>query len=124
MKKIIAGVLAFAPLAAFAQSTIRDVNSLTGTLTSIGNVVIQILIAFAVVYIIFNVIRYIMSANDPAKRKEIGLGILYGIVGLFVILSIWGLVAILTNSFRTEITPPTQQFPQIPPTSNVNTRGN
>ncbi|MEK7610081.1 MAG: pilin [Patescibacteria group bacterium] len=115
MKKIIT-ILAFLPSVVSAQ-VISDVNSLTRTLTSLGNTVIQILIAFAVIWIIFNVVRYIMAGAE--KRKEFGMSILYGIVGLFIILSIWGLVAILTNSFRTQTTPPTQQFPQIPPPSAV-----
>lgn len=127
MKKTLAFIVAFLPSLALAQTApIRDVNTLTGTLTSIGNVVIQLLIAFAVIYIIFNVVRYIMSSNDPAKRKEIGAGILYGIVGLFVILSIWGLVAILTGSFGfgANSRPPTEQFPRIQPVTPVTNNGN
>lgn len=123
MKKKLAFIVASMPLLAFAAADIHDINSLTGTLTSIGNVVIQLLIAFAVIYIIFNVVRYIMSSNDPAKRKEIGAGILYGIVGLFVILSIWGLVAILTGSFNTQNRPPKEQFPVIEPTTPVTNLG-
>ena len=112
MKKIVAFVAVFAPALASAQA-ITDVNTLTYKLTNIGNTIIEILIAFAVLYIIFNVVRYIMSANDPAKRKEIGVGILWGIVGLFVILSIWGLVNILSNTFRTNTNAPTQSFPTL-----------
>jgi len=112
MKKIIALVAVFAPALASAQA-ITDVNSLTYKLTNIGNTVIQILIAFAVLYIILQVVRYIMAASDPAKRKEIGLGILWGIVGLFVILSIWGLVNILSNTFRTNTNAPTSSFPTL-----------
>lgn len=123
MKKIIALVISFSPSLALAQNAvIHDVNSLTGTLTSIGNVVIQLLIAFAVIYIIIRVVQFIME-SDSTKRSEIRASILYGILGLFVILSIWGLVAILTGSFRTVNNPPTNQFPQIPPTSEVNTQG-
>ena len=112
MKKIIATTLAFAPAMAFAQA-ITDVNSLTYKLTNLGNTAIQILIAFAVIYIIFQVIRYIIAAEDPEARGNIGKAILWGIVGLFVILSIWGLVRILTNTFRTDTTAPTSQYPQV-----------
>ncbi len=117
MKKIIALTLAFVPAFVSAQA-ITDVNSLTYKLTNIGNTIIQILIAFAVLYIIYNVVRYIMAAEDPEKRKTIGASILWGIVGLFVILSIWGLVNILSNTFRTNTTAPTQSFPTLsyPPT--------
>src|SRR6185369_5264186 len=93
---------------------ITDVNSLTNKFTNLGNTAIQILIAFAVIWIIYNVVRYlIMGGEDPEKRKAAGSAILWGIVGLFVILSIWGLVRILTNTFRTDTTAPVNQYPTI-----------
>jgi hypothetical protein len=110
MKKIIAAVAVLVPSLASAQA-ITDINTLTNKLTNIGNVIIEILIAFAVLYIIFNVVRYIMSDDEGRKAK--GMSILWGIVGLFVILSIWGLVNILSNTFRTNTNAPTQQFPQL-----------
>lgn len=112
MKKILTFLVVSLPAVVSAQA-ITDVNSLTYKLTNIGNVVIQILIAFAVIYIIFNVIKYIM-AKDSEARGPIGSAILWGIVGLFVILSIWGLVRILTNTFRTDTNAPVNQFPQNP----------
>ncbi len=112
MKKIISAAISLAPSLAFAQQ-INNVNDLTRTLTSIGNVVIEILIAFAIIYIIFNVIRFIMAADKPEDRNSIGKAILWGIVGLFVILSIWGLVRILTSTFRTDTNAPTNQYPRI-----------
>jgi heme/copper-type cytochrome/quinol oxidase subunit 4 len=113
MKKIIAVALLFAPAIASAQEAITDVNSLTSKLTAIGNTFIEILIAFAVLYIIFNVVRFIMKADNPEERSNIGKAILWGIVGLFVILSIWGLVNILSNTFRTNTNAPTQNFPTL-----------
>src|SRR3989344_9385463 len=101
MKKIIAFVLTFMPSLAFAQQ-LTDVNSIATKATNIGNLVIGLAISIAVLWIIINVVRYLIATNDPAKRKEGGMGILFGVVGLFVILSIWGLVAILRNSFRTQ----------------------
>ena len=112
MKKIIAATLAFIPSLAFAQA-ITDVNTLTYKLTNLGNVFIQILIAFAVIYIIFNVVRFITAEAGGDKRAGYQSGILWGIVGLFVILSIWGLVRILTNTFRTDTTAPVNQYPQV-----------
>ena len=112
MKKLIVSIVTLLPAIAFAQP-ITDINSLTYKLTNIGNTFIQILIAFAVIWIIYNVVRYIIKADSPEDRKPIGNAILWSIVGLFVILSIWGLVRILTNTFRTDTTAPTNQFPQV-----------
>ncbi len=113
MKKIIATLAVFLPAIASAQA-ITDVNSLTYKLTNIGNVVIEILIAFAVIWIIFNAVRFIMvGSGSPEERTALRTTILWGIVGLFVILSIWGLVRILTNTFRTDTNAPVNQYPQV-----------
>lgn len=113
MKKFIASLIALAPSVAFAQQ-ITDVNSLTFKLTNLSNTFLQILIGFAVIFIVWQVIRYIVKAEDPEARKTIGRGIIFGIVGLAIILSIWGLVRILTNTFKTDTTAPTSQYPQNP----------
>ena len=113
MKKIIAFVLATAPGLAMAQQ-ITDANSLTSKLTNIGNTFLTLLISFGVIWIIFNIVKYlIVGGDDPEKRKTAGSAILWGIVGLFVILSIWGLVKILSNTFRTDTNVPT--FPKVVP---------
>ncbi|MBP6858615.1 MAG: hypothetical protein KBC33_02170 [Candidatus Pacebacteria bacterium] len=119
MKKIIFALVPFLPSIASAQA-ITDVNTLTYKLTNLGNTFIQILIAFAVIWIILNVVRFIMSGDDADKRKGYQGGILWGIVGLFVILSIWGLVRILTNTFRTDTTAPVNQYPRVQYPDQVN----
>ncbi len=112
MKKIIASIAVLAPSVAFAAQPIVDANSLVSKFTSIGNTVIGVLIAFAVIYIIYQVVRFIMA--DGESRTEIRGNILWGIVGLAIILSIWGLVAILTNTFQTDTRAPIQDFPVNP----------
>lgn len=118
MKKLIASLATLLPVVAFAQP-ITDVNSLTFKLTNIGNTFIQILIAIAVIVIIFNVVRFIIKSDAPEERATIGKAILWSIVGLFVILSIWGLVRILTTTFRTDTTIPVNQIPKNPYPSQV-----
>jgi len=100
--KIGALVLALTPLAASAQalSSLNNVNQVATRFTSLLNTFTVILIALAVVWIIINVVRYLII-KGPEERKEGGLRILYGIIGLFVIISIWGLVSVLQNSFGT-----------------------
>ncbi len=118
MKKFIASVAVLAPSIAFAQQPITDANSLVFKLTSIGNTVIGLLIAFAVIWIIFNVVKFIMASGEG--RDEIRGNILWGIVGLAIILSIWGLVAILTNTFQTDTRTPIQDFPVNPNPPAIN----
>ena len=102
MKKLIALTLALAPLSTFAQSQIRNINDIFSTATSLGNTITVLLVSFAVIYIVYSVVRYLIATNDNEARKQAGWNILWGVVGLFVIVSLWGLVNILSNSFRTD----------------------
>lgn len=118
MKKILGILVASAPLVAFAQP-ISGFDSLVAKLTQMGNVFIQILIAFAVIWIIFNVVRFIISSEeDRAKYRS---SVLWGIVGLAVILSIWGLVRLLTNTFNTGPNVQDRPGPIIPPPPRTGT---
>ena len=120
MKKIIALIAIIAPATAFAQSgaltTITNVNDLSSRILGIGNTVTYILVAAAVIFIVWNIVRYLIGGSDPAAKSAAGYNILWGIVGLFVIVSIWGLVNILTNTFKT--TPTTQPIPNFSNNTN------
>lgn len=113
MKKIIASAIALAPLAALA-APLENINQVASRATQIGNLVIQLAIALAVVWIVVSVVRYLIigAANEDA-RKAARSSIVWGIVGLFVILSIWGIVFILTQSFSTRNITPTQEINKI-----------
>jgi hypothetical protein len=65
---------------------------------SLLNSFVVVLISLAVVWFIWNVFGYIRSANDEEKSKH-AAGMVWGIVGLAVIVSVWGLVALLQNTF-------------------------
>ena len=111
MKKIIASLVFVIPVVVSAQalSPITNVNNLTTRLLGMGNTFTYLLVALAVIYIVWNVVQYFI--NGEGDRKEPGMNILWGIVGLFVIVSIWGLVNILTNTFKT--TPTDQAIPNL-----------
>ncbi len=112
MKKVFSLSFNFFPALVFAQnlSEIRNINNLSTRLIGIGNLVIYFLTSLAVIYIIWNIVHYfIRPAGDD--RKEAGMNILWGIIGLFVIVSIWGLVNILVNTFYTNPNIPPDRFP-------------
>ncbi len=112
MKKLIAFILTSSPFIVSAQG-LNDINSVAAKATNIGNLVVQLAISLAVVWIIVNIVRYLIASNDPEKRKAGGFAILWGVVGLFAILSIWGLVYLLTNSFKTQNNVPTNDINRL-----------
>lgn len=96
MKKIISfgAVLASVPFFAFAA----DVESILTKFNQILGVIIPILITFAVVYFIWGVIQYTVSTDEEAKKGARGK-IIQGLIGLFVIISFWGIIRVVTNTF-------------------------
>jgi len=111
MKKIIALIALAAPSVAFAQALapITNVNQLATRAFSIGDLVTYGLVALAVIFIVWNVVMYVIKPPSSDDKKKAGGNILWGILGLFIIVSIWGLVNILTNSLST--TPTTKAIP-------------
>lgn len=98
MKKFGIAIASYAlPLMAGAQTV--DTGYIDSILTGIRNILnaaLPIIIAAAVVYFVYGIARYVMSGDEAAKEAAKGK-IIYGIIGLFVMVSVWGLVRILTN---------------------------
>lgn len=64
----------------------------------LGNVVIPFLISLALVMFIAGIVKYVANGDNEEKR-EAGRGLmLFGIIALFVMVSVWGLVKILYSS--------------------------
>jgi len=102
MKKIIILALVFLPTLIHAQSTDRlgDINDVAKKASNIGDLVIMLAISFAVLWIIVSIVRYLIAGDDGEARSKGGQAILFGVIGLFAILSIWGLVGILQGTFK------------------------
>ncbi len=99
MKKSIAFITAgasFLPMIAFAQSG-TQIFSILGIVQNILNFIVPMVITLGVIYFIYGVIGYV-SAADEEKRTESRNVMIYGIIGLFVIVSIWGLIRFLGSS--------------------------
>ncbi len=62
-----------------------------------------LLISFAVVAFFWGLTKYIASGADEEKRSEARNLITYGVVGLFVMISIWGLVYFVGDTLGIDI---------------------
>ena len=62
------------------------------------NTIIPILIVLGVVYFVWGVISYMIGADEEQKKKGRDK-IIYGIIGLVVIVGMWGLVTLVVKSF-------------------------
>lgn len=79
----------------------------------INNAVIPLIFAVAIVMFVWGVIQFfIINANEEAKRAQGKQFMIWGIIALAVMLSVWGLVGILGATFGVgtsilpKVTPP------------------
>ncbi|MEK7585031.1 MAG: hypothetical protein AAB455_00745 [Patescibacteria group bacterium] len=79
---------------------ITDFKSLISTTTTkVLNPLVGIIMTLALIYFFWGVVKYLQSTGDDTKRKE-GIGMMtYGVIALFVMVSLWGLVNVLKSTF-------------------------
>ena len=94
MKKIITIFALVTPVFAFANS----LGDVLGTISTNLNIIIPMLMSLGLVYFIWGVVEYVLSGNTE-KKEQGQQHMIWGIIGLAVIVSIWGLVGILRNQF-------------------------
>lgn len=64
--------------------------------------VIPLLITVALVAFMYGVIEYLINGEDENKRKEGRKFMLWGVISLFVMLGIFGILQVLGNTFGIE----------------------
>ncbi len=100
-KKIIflVSMLAVWVPAVVAAATSRNLDYEIGIIISYLNRVLELIMALSIVLFVWYVVKYFINSGAPDKRKEAGQYVMYALIGFFVILSFWGLVNILQNTF-------------------------
>lgn len=99
--------LSLSPVVTFAASEcttgkeIQEVTNLYILFCRLGQIfaaVIPVFISLAVVLFVWGVVMYVIASDEEAKKRGKDK-MIYGIIGLAVIIAMWGFVKILTNTF-------------------------
>lgn len=103
------------PFLAFAQiNNLTDVK--TVVLNIIDNIAVPIVFAMAFIVFIFGIFQYFIQGGHDEEKREAGKSLmLWGIIGFFIMISVWGLVHILLNTFQLNRTAP--EYPVAPVTT-------
>lgn len=92
----------------------KTIPELLGKLNAVLSGVTPFVFALATFMILVGVVNYVRQAGNEEKVKEARGFIVWGIVFLFVMLSVWGIVNVLTGSFKFENTLKKEQLPELP----------
>lgn len=103
-----AGIVALmcAPLVTFAA----DLQSILGTIGQLIGAATPIVVALALVYFFWGLGQLVLGSGDDKKRKDAIQIMIYGVIALFVMVSVWGIINVLQTTFGItgggDITPP------------------
>lgn len=61
--------------------------------------VIPLLITLAVVGFIWGIVKYFLNPDNEEKRKQGKTFMVWGLIALFVMVSMWGIIAIFKTTF-------------------------
>ena len=118
-------VFSFAPLLALAQVTtgggpvpcaggpVQDFQGMLCKIAEILGAILPVLVALGVVYFVWGVVTYVIASDEEAKKTGRNR-IIYGIIGLAIIISLWGIVRILGNTFGLNQNQVQINFPTVP----------
>ncbi len=115
MRKILGSSVLGAATAAFpalaSAATLLDTLALFNTFL---NAIEGLFITLAIVVFFWGLIKYLMNAGE---EKSEGLQIMfYGVIAIFVMVSIWGIIRLLQSTFKV-----TSTDPVIPKGIQINT---
>ncbi len=66
---------------------------------AILNPIMKLLFALAFLYFLYGVAVYYLNPLDTEKRAEGGQHILWGLVGLFIMFSVYGIIRLVLGTF-------------------------
>jgi hypothetical protein len=106
--------------AAQSSSMGRQLENMVLAFKEISTLVYSSLFVVALILFITGIMRYMMPGSGPEDRKKGFAFMGFGIVALFVMVSVWGLVAFIGNTIGVQpgatIRVPTPPTPPAPPT--------
>ena len=102
MKKLIIALAALAPGLAMAQITTNNsttgISSLMQTIAGWVGAALPIVVGLALLGFFWGLMKFIFNAGNEEAKEEGKKIMIYGIVTLFVMVAVWGLVKFVANS--------------------------
>lgn len=65
---------------------------------SVVNPAIRLLFALAIAYFVYGVFSYVRNSSDSSARIDGANHILWSSIGLFIMISVWGIIGLLQST--------------------------
>ncbi len=90
------------------------VQRVIGQVQDIMNSLVPFMITLALLYFLYGVGKYVLEPSGIEGARDI---MLYGLIGLFVMISVWGLVNFIGDTFGVEHRSVPTQLPHVDPSA-------
>lgn len=84
------------PLVAFAANA----NTILNEISSLIGLATPIVVALALLYFFWGLANYILNQGDEKKKDQGKHIMIWGIIALFVMVSVWGIINVIQNTFN------------------------
>ena len=99
------------PNIVFAVTLADFINSITDLLALS---VVRLIFALAFVYFFWGVVQYVLYPDDEGKKEKGRSMMIWGIIALTVMFSVYGLIEILASSFNIDPQGSSLDLPNLP----------
>ena len=109
MNKVILALLALAPTFAFAQGGFGNLETLLDGFGKLVGAALPIVVALALLAFFWGLVKYIFAQGNEDAKADGKKIMIWGLVALFVMVTVWGLVQFIADAVGI------QQAPDIDP---------
>ena len=95
MRYILSIIISILP--AYTYAAITDVQDLLTALLDLFNNLIYVVFSFSLVIFFWGLAKFILNAGDEKTHEDGKRLMFWGIIALFVMASIWGIIAFLQS---------------------------
>jgi hypothetical protein len=95
MKKALLPISYFLPMLAFAQVAGGNLIGLIDLIGTIIGLLTPIVVGLALLYFFWGLAKYILASGDENAKAEGKNIMIWGIIALFVMVSVWGIVRLI-----------------------------
>lgn len=101
IKAVVFGAVSLMPFLAGAQPSSGNPANILNFMNLLNKVfaaIVPIMVALALIYFIYGLAEYILESGDTGKKEEGRTRMIYGTIAMFVVASVWGLVAFMQDA--------------------------
>lgn len=96
------------------KGTITTITAFANCLITVFNLLLPLFVGLAIVIVSGGILKYVAKGSSQEARQEGRKFILWGMVSIFLLLSIWGLINILVTTFPLTNIIQEEQIPKLP----------